>query len=408
LRGLIVYLDAFTVMLFGLLVKALLGALFFAFWMSSRSPWFAWWSAAYLIGAIAAALFMRGFGGGLLGIGIALPALLLAFGCGWQGARAFERRAPLWLPLSAGPAIWFAACLLPGFLENTVYRVALSSALIAPLSAAAAWEFWRGRRERLPSRWTVIVLFSSLALLFVVRIPLIPVAPFPFGALPAQPSTAALFNVIMFFHTMLLSVLLVALTKERLEFDQRTKAQTDPLTGALNRRAFMAVGHRLVMRHERKGEPLCLLFIDLDHFKLLNDRYGHSGGDDVLTRFVQFVQLNIRPTDFLFRLGGEEFCCLLPYTGPQEALGVAERIRRELQRTLVEVAGTRVNLTVSIGIASTAVFGYDLDTLVRRADMAVYVAKREGRNRVVVAEADEIAVVEKPASRAAGTMAAAK
>ena len=131
------------------------------------------------------------------------------------------------------------------------------------------------------------------------------------------------------------------------------------------------------------------MFIDLDHFKALNDRYGHSGGDDVLTAFVAVVHDNIRPTDFLFRLGGEEFCCLLPFTDTDDAFQVAQRIRCALEAKGVQVAGAPVDVTVSIGIASTDAFGYDVDTLVRRADMAVYSAKRQGRNRVVIAATDD-------------------
>ena len=98
---------------------------------------------------------------------------------------------------------------------------------------------------------------------------------------------------------------------------------------------------------------------------------------------------NIRPTDFLFRLGGEEFCCLLPFTDTDAAFQVAQRIRCALEVTGVQVAGTPVNVTVSIGIAATDAFGYDVDTLIRRADMAVYSAKRRGRNRVVIAAMDD-------------------
>jgi diguanylate cyclase (GGDEF)-like protein len=379
-------LDAFTILIFGILVKSLLGVLFLVFWLRlGRAIWFAWWSATFFIGVIAATLFLAGFAEGESTLAVVAGALMTAFACCWQGARAFERRRPLWIAAAAAPAVWTGFCLVPGFLGNIPFRVVLSSLLMAPLLALTAFEFWRGRAERLSSRWMVIALFATFALVFAIRIPLVGMAPFPFGALPEQPNAVAIFNVLMFFHTVLLAVLLVALTMERFELEQRTHAQTDSLTGALNRRAFMTRGHRLVLRHQRSGQPLCLLFLDLDRFKSLNDRYGHSGGDDVLVKFVAVVHECIRPTDFLFRLGGEEFCCLLPTTRVDEALGVAERIRRRMEAATVNVAGTAVRATVSLGIASTETFGYDVDTLVRRADMAVYAAKRAGRNQVVVA-----------------------
>ena len=278
---------------------------------------------------------------------------------------------------------------MPGFLDNFAARVVLSSLLLAPLMAMSAVEFWRGRDEPLQSRWPVIVLFSTLALFFASRIPLVNLLPFPFGAQPLAPGWMVAFNLIVFFHALMLTVLIVAMSKERLELEQRMKAQTDPLTGALNRRAFMARGARLAQRHQHETAPLCLLFLDLDHFKSLNDRFGHSGGDDVLMTFVAVVHENIRPTDFLFRIGGEEFCCLLPHTRADQAHIVAERIRHRFELATVDVAGTPVKATVSLGIASTEVFGYDLDTLMRKADMAVYAAKRQGRNRVVIAAADD-------------------
>jgi diguanylate cyclase (GGDEF)-like protein len=248
-----------------------------------------------------------------------------------------------------------------------------------------AVEFWRGRAEKLPSRWPIIVVLISYALAFAARIVLIHVTPFPFGSQPMQPGWLGAFNLLMFAHTMLLCVLIVAMSKERLELDQRTKAQTDPLTGALNRSAFILRGGRLLERHAHEGAALSLLFVDLDHFKSLNNRFGHSGGDDVLMQFVGLVNGCIRPTDFLFRIGGEEFCCLLPYTNIEQAYRVAERIRHRFETMPLRVADESVSITASLGIASTEIFGYDLDTLSRRADMAVYAAKRAGRNRVMVA-----------------------
>jgi diguanylate cyclase (GGDEF)-like protein len=383
-------IDPNTVLLSGIFVKLLLGCLFLVFWLyDRRSPWFGWWSATYFVGLLGATLFLlRGFTGNPSGVGAGVAALILSFGLSWQAARSFERRRPLWLPVITALGVWVVACTVPGFLDNLYARVALSSFILATLLALPAVEFWRGRDEALLSRWPIIVLFGTLSLFFFSRIVFIDLLPYPFGARPMQPAALAAFNMIIFFHALVITVLIVAITKERLELEQRNNAQTDPLTGALNRRALMFRGGRLLARHHYQHRPLCLLFLDLDHFKALNDRFGHSGGDDVLTKFVKVVHDAIRPTDFLFRLGGEEFCCLLPETGAKQALVVAERIRLQVEKATAEIAGTPVKTTVSIGIAATEIFGYDLDTLMRRADMAVYAAKRQGRNRVVVAEAE--------------------
>jgi diguanylate cyclase (GGDEF)-like protein len=386
-------IDSFTVLLFGLLIKLLLGGLFIAFWMKTRdAAWFAWWAGSLLLGVLTSITFMlraATASDNFLTIGIGNASLLAALACCWQGARAFEHRPPIWSAVVLTPLLWAAACSVPDFIEALPYRIALSSCIAAPLLALCGLEFWRGRAEELPSRWWIVAIFTSFAFFMAIRIPLMWSMPFPFGALPMRPGWLGAFNLLMFAHTLLLTVLIVAMSKERLEFDQRTKAHTDPLTGSLNRRAFMWRGERLLHRHAYERAPLCLLFLDLDHFKSLNDRLGHSGGDDVLTSFVGLVNDCIRPTDYLFRIGGEEFCCLLPHTTTEQAHRVAERIRHRFEMLTMTVAGTPVKATASLGIASTDAFGYELDTLMRRADTAVYAAKRAGRNRVVVATPGE-------------------
>ncbi len=237
------------------------------------------------------------------------------------------------------------------------------------MAVLSGFEFWRGRDERLLSRWPVIVLFGTLSLFFVSRILFIHILPFPLGARPLQSEAVAVFNMVVFFHALVLTVLFVALSKERLEREQRNHAQTDPLTGALNRRALMYRGARMLTRHQFENAPLCLLFLDLDHFKALNDRFGHSGGDDMLTKFVAVVHDSIRPSDS-YPPWRRRVRCLLPHTDTAQARTVAERIRQQ-SRATASVAGAVVKTTVSLGIASTETFGYDLDTLMRRADTAV-------------------------------------
>jgi diguanylate cyclase (GGDEF)-like protein len=163
------------------------------------------------------------------------------------------------------------------------------------------------------------------------------------------------------------------------------KAQTDLLTGALNRHAFEAYGERLIAWHETAGKPLCLLLFDLDQLKSLNDRFGHAGGDAILKQFAAVARENIRPDDLLFRLGGDEFCCLLPGTNTAQACEIGERVRIRIAASSMDLASVKVKVTASIGVASAETFGYALDVLLHEADMAVYDAKRQGRNKVVVA-----------------------
>jgi diguanylate cyclase (GGDEF)-like protein len=385
-------IDPFTVVFAGLLIRSILAVLFLIFWLTDRrSSWFAWWSAAFFLGNFSALFFLTGgFTADYLSIGFGTALLMAAFCCAWQGARGFEGRPPLWLAVFGVPALWLIACLMPGFLESALYRVLLSSALLAWLTGATAVEFWRGREEALPSRWPIVVLFAILAAIFAARIPLVGVAPFPFGALPQQANWVAAFSLVMILHTVALAVLVVAISRERLAREQSHKAQTDLLTGALNRRAFMSYAERQMARHRMAGKPLCLLLLDIDRFKTLNDRFGHSFGDEILTRFVATVRDSIRPNDLLFRIGGDEFCCLLPETSVAQARLVAERIRDRLARGSDRAPGTSVSMAASMGIASTEHFDYALDVLMNEADMAVYAAKEEGRNKIVAAPVDKM------------------
>jgi diguanylate cyclase (GGDEF)-like protein len=380
-------IDVFTILLCDVLIRTVLAILFLAFWLKdTRATWFGWASATIFFSDLAAIFFLtNGIAPTFDSIGIGTAALLATFACAWQGARAFEGRKPMWFATFAVPGSWLAFSLIPSFLQNTPVRVVVASLLLTPLLAMTSVEYWRGRHEALPSRWPIIVLFASLAAVFAVRVLLVGMLPFPFGALPMQSTWVAGFTTIMSLHTVAIAILFVALTRERLEREQHQHAQTDLLTGALNRRAFLQYGERLMTRHRMSEKPLSLMMLDIDRFKPLNDQLGHVGGDRTLIRFVALVRDNIRPGDLLFRLGGDEFCCLLPETSAGQACLVAERVRDRFEAAAVDVGGAPIKLTASMGIASTETCGYSLDVLMHEADRAVYAAKRRGRNCVVLA-----------------------
>lgn len=161
-----------------------------------------------------------------------------------------------------------------------------------------------------------------------------------------------------------------------------TLASTDPLTGALNRRRFLEALEAEVERAQRYGHSLALLEIDLDHFKQVNDRYGHAGGDAALCQSVTRISALLRSVDHLGRLGGEEFAVLLPVTGLDGAQQVAARIREALMATPIPYADHAIPITASIGCAEWLQWGETADALLLRADQALYAAKLLGRNRV--------------------------
>ena len=197
-----------------------------------------------------------------------------------------------------------------------------------------------------------------------------------------------LIEIQFFFGLLALTVMLataaftaaVARTSER----QRMLARRESLTGCFNRRAFYELFDREADRSRRLGEGLSLLFIDLDHFKGVNDRFGHVAGDRLLQQIAMRLQGVVRETDLIFRWGGEEFIVLLPHTTPAAAGALAERVRLVVAERPFAGAETHppVSLTVSVGTAGTTVLPISADVLVTAADQACYRAKRSGRNRV--------------------------
>lgn len=157
---------------------------------------------------------------------------------------------------------------------------------------------------------------------------------------------------------------------------------TDPMTGALNRRAF---SQRLDLQHRQalQGTPYSLCVLDLDHFKRINDTLGHAAGDAALLHLVAVLQAGLREHDLLCRVGGEEFCLLLPDTREAGARSVAERLQQALADTPFVWEGERWPLTASFGVATVASGLDSAESLLQRADQAVYRAKEAGRNQVV-------------------------
>jgi diguanylate cyclase (GGDEF)-like protein len=161
-------------------------------------------------------------------------------------------------------------------------------------------------------------------------------------------------------------------------------ARLDYLTGICNRRAIEDLAGRSIAAARRHGMPLAMMIIDVDHFKRINDEYGHEGGDDALIETVRRIRDSLRTEDLVGRLGGEEFVAVMPSTDGQSALAAAERIRSSFSEAPMRIGGSDITITVSVGVAVLDAQDQQYSHLLRRADRAMYAAKTAGRNKVML------------------------
>ena len=269
--------------------------------------------------------------------------------------------------------------------DNINLRSLIAAGIISGYTWLSAYEFWRGRDEPLVSRWPAIFIMFAQGALFLLRTPLVALLP---GSVNDSVFSSVWMTVLS-FEFLLLTIsgafILLAMAKERAEFRHRTAAMVDPLTGVANRRAFLQDASLIAKRHSDNPRPTAVLAIDLDRFKLINDRFGHAVGDRVLAIFAGAARKSMRGSDLIGRLGGEEFSAVLTETSREKAVEVAERIRESFAQMAQDVDGHPVCATVSIGLVHCQERMLDIRNLLRQADNALYCAKERGRNRVEVA-----------------------
>ena len=160
----------------------------------------------------------------------------------------------------------------------------------------------------------------------------------------------------------------------------------DALTNIYNRRFLDSILDREFNRHMRYKHPMSVIMLDIDHFKEVNDQYGHQCGDEVLKSFSTTIHGQLRDVDFLARYGGEEFCCLLPETPPESALLVAERLRMAIEESSHKWQDIELKITSSLGVCTSTSKHQHASELVELADKGLYQAKKQGRNAVIVAQ----------------------
>jgi diguanylate cyclase (GGDEF)-like protein len=373
-------LDLPTLSLVAVCIAGLLGLFLIIDWLQQRNVRaLAWWGSAYLIGASAMALGTLPTP--LIKLPPQVPGALTFLACGmiWNGVRLFQGRRVLPFATFIGAAVWLGLAQIPGVMEDG--NGAILGAVIVPVyTFFIAVELWRERRRTRYSRAAAIVVPCLHAGIFLV--PLAMRAFLPDGHNAAWLTVFTLETILYAVGTAFIVMLMV---KDHHVHVYRTAACTDHLTSLLNRRAFIENAVTLCAQQAKRGEPVAMLMFDLDYFKSINDQFGHAVGDDALRLFGRVVRASTRVDDIIGRFGGEEFIAVVP-GGIESASKIAERVRAGFEAAGATIATHTVGATVSIGAA----ISYDpvtvIDSLIARADAALYRAKHDGRNRIYIAE----------------------
>lgn len=278
-------------------------------------------------------------------------------------------------------ALYVAGLVLEPLGESPAGRILVYSALHLVLSAWAGMLLWRSERpgmrtyHRMAS--TVLLGFSAV-LLFRFLAALAPPDAIPLGQGDMQ--TIA-FLAAMIFGFLLTMAFAVVLFREK-QVELADLAEKDPLTGMNNRLSLDSIADKYMQRAQRQGMSLSVMLFDLDHFKRINDEFGHQVGDRVLSEVAERIGRIIRGDDVAFRFGGEEFLALLPGASLEQAERVAERLRAAIGDERVEVGEHRLNLTASFGVVQYLPGKESWDDCIKRVDEALYRAKRGGRDRI--------------------------
>lgn len=373
-----------TLITFGAMLIALVSCVLFAVWRFNKHiPGLQMWALSYGVGLVPIlGLLWREHLPEVLGVlmvqaGMSLGAFLYFWGCSVYTGRRL---------LSIPRAIIFMGVLLLLNLYFTVVqphlqmRFALGGVGNGIFFLLTARTLAQGGYQRVPMRYLVAAVAGAHGVFLLLR-PLL----FGIGAVQANASLAAQIPHLIMLE-FLIALLFMAfgtlmLANEFTTNELRQLAEIDSLTSIFNRRAFFTLLNKALHQSQRTGMGLAVLVVDLDHFKSINDTYGHQGGDEVLRHFVQTATQCLRQQDVMGRLGGEEFAIFLPGVDAKGAQVVAERLRAAVASRPAALQQGSHGLTISLGL-TLCVPGDTPDTALHRADQAMYQAKERGRNRV--------------------------
>ena len=375
-----------TLLIVAVFVFCLMGLLTLHAWSRGREPTLGYLGSMLLLASLGTGLIVvRGVGMDFVALILGNGVLLLSAAMNWTAMRAFVQRKPNMPGILAGGCVWLLMCLVPQFYASLSARVTLYSLLAATYGVLSALELWRQRATLEVAYVPALALTLWHTAFYAIRAFTDP--GLPLKSAQGDGGEGVSFFSFMLFESMLYAIgiayVTLAMVKERAELRFKAAAFSDALTGIGNRRAFMLKGEQLLADNARRSQCVALLLCDLDHFKRLNDSFGHPMGDQALIAFSQVIRATVRRGDVFARIGGEEFAVLLADSDEAGAFEVAERIRQAFARLDLLAPGF---LSVSIGIVTTRTAGDDLSHLLSQADQALYLAKARGRNRVQMVE----------------------
>lgn len=361
----------------------LLMLFYFITFRRTRSPYSGWWCMALLLFLVGNAAYLLD---GTVHQGWANPAgnVLLVAGAAsiWAGGRSLRAPSPRLWHLAAGPAATAVASVLDHPATNTWAGGPVYLGFMAVLIGLGSRELFLLERDYSRVHRPLAVGAGILAVFYLGRL---------FAFLTKGPDGAvftSVFGSVPMTVFSMVTLVVASFTMAELSYEQQTRdlrarATVDGLTGLLNRSAFLDLAENELRRLRRTGTTASLILADLDHFKTINDQFGHSAGDSALQAFARACVGSVRSTDLVGRYGGEEFILLLPGVTPDRAQEIAADISVRLHQT-GSAAVPRLP-TVSYGIASTGSGPDGLDAAVVLADAALYQAKTLGRDRAELA-----------------------
>ena len=345
------------------------------------------WALGLLLNAVAYTLFAgRGHIPALLSIVLGNVLLCGVFTSLAAALLQFQGRRLPWPAMAVTPVLM--AIGMAWFIDDYAARVVVAGLLLGALNLWALWILF-SRREYAAGRgaWLVMAALALQALVFLVRVVVVGGSDQQASLMQSSGVQTLTFST-TFIELMVATMGFIFMARDRADENNRRLAALDPLTGVANRRAAITALDRDVARAVRTRESISVMMVDIDHFKRVNDQYGHPVGDQVLCSVVNLLRERLRSQDLVSRYGGEEFLVVLPDTDLIGAHQLARQLCESVAGARYRNEGKDISVTVSIGVFGGRLEpGDSWDMLISAADRALYRAKELGRNRVEAAVA---------------------